>query len=96
MAMEVRDYHYEVLMECEDSEAFYERIYHSCDSPEDTFYKAAKIVAFSDCGPIELEGVWINGKEYIYAGWKPGMHICFVDAHTGELAWEGWFPEWDH
>lgn len=94
MAMEVRDYHYTVLVDCGDH---YERIYHSFETENEMFYAAAKLVAFDDLDTgIELESLWVNEMECEYKGWMPGMHICFVDAHTGELVWEDWFPEWDH
>ena len=59
------------------------------------FYKVSKVIAFSDCSDERILGIFYNGIEVHYAGWKPNMRYEFKD-NNGLTIWVGDFPEWDH
>ena len=65
------------------------------DTLEGAFRYAAKLEAFSDCTDEVLIGVFCGEKKYVYAGWRPGMEITFID-RDGDEVWSNCFPEWDH
>ena len=59
------------------------------------FREVSRIICFDDIEPrTVVEIVW-HGKKVFYRGWKPGMLFQYED-ESGELVWEGYFPEWDH
>lgn len=64
-------------------------------SMNEIFRKISKMIAFSDCTDIEIIDIVIDGKEYYYAGWRPGMEYTFLDKE-GKQIWSEYFPEWDH
>lgn len=64
-------------------------------SMDEIFCKVAKMIAFSDCSDVEVIDIVIDGQEYYYAGWRPGMEYTFVDENNTEV-WTNSFPEWDH
>ena len=60
------------------------------------FGKAAEMVAFDDINGVTDMEMMFDGRKCEYAGWMPGMHICFEDSKNREIVWDGWYPEWDH
>lgn len=81
-------------------------IYTDCDGEahseafgqitEDQFFtKVSKKICFDDLDDTTVQRIFYKGREYIYAGWQPGMKYEFL-AVEGEDTWVGYFPEWDH
>ena len=55
-----------------------------------------KIIAMSDCTDEVVTKIVIGGREVEYCGWMPGMHMMFTYVDNGEVAYENWFPQFDH
>lgn len=66
------------------------------EDEDHAFHAASKLVAFSDCYPVDHVRVRHFGRSYKYAGWQPGMKIEFVDVVSWLTRWIGYYPEWDH
>ena len=57
----------------------------------------SKVICFSDCDDtFEVIKIVYHGREVEYAGWRPGMEMAYYFSVTGDLAWSGCFPHWDH
>ena len=57
----------------------------------------SKVICFSDCDDtFEVIKIVYHGREVEYAGWRPGMEMIYYFTATGDLAWSGCFPHWDH
>ena len=57
----------------------------------------SKIICFSDCDDtFEVIKIVYQGREIEYAGWRPGMEMAYYYAESGDLAWSGCFPHWEH
>lgn len=55
-----------------------------------------KMICFSDCSDEVVTKIVYEGREIEYIGWRPGMYIAFRYVGTDEIAFEGWYPEYDH
>jgi hypothetical protein len=55
---------------------------YRCFADYDDSFRIIKIIAW--------------GKEVEYVGWQPDMHYEYRFVENKELAWEGWFPQWEH
>ena len=57
----------------------------------------SKIICFSDCDDtFEVIKIVYMGREVEYTGWQPGMVMSYEYTVTGDEAWSGCFPQWDH
>ena len=91
--MPIHDYHYTFLLDCGN---YYERGYVWFEDENACFESAAYKIAFDDITNDVVESVWINGEEYEYSDWQPGMVIEFRNAKTLEPYYSTAHPEWDH
>ena len=76
-----------------------EIIVHSYDNNESDIMMrdVSKVICFSDCDDTwEVISIIYRGREVEYAGWAPGMVMRYSYKATGDEAWEGCFPRWDH
>ena len=69
--------------------------YGSNTSKDNFFTDVAEKIAFDDCGDYAITKIVWQGQEIHYVGWQPGMKYEFMN-DAGEIAWCGYFPEWDH
>lgn len=68
-----------------------------CDTIDEMFTAISKIYCFDDCDDTyRVCKIIAWGKEVEYVGWQPDMHYEFRFVENKELAWEGWFPNWEH
>lgn len=57
----------------------------------------SKHICFFDCDDIyEVIKIVYKGREVEYTGWQPGMVMSYEYTETGDEAWSGCFPQWDH
>ena len=60
-------------------------------------HDVSKQICFSDCddtyGVIKI---MYRGREVEYTGWQPGMIMSYKYTETGDAAWSGCFPQWEH
>ena len=57
----------------------------------------SKVICFSDCDDtFEVAKIVYMGREVEYTGWQPGMVMSYKYAVTGDEAWSGCFPQWEH
>lgn len=57
----------------------------------------SKIICFSDCDDMwDIIKIIYHGREVEYDGWQPGMVMSYSFKETGDEAWTGRFPRWDH
>ena len=57
----------------------------------------SNIICFSDCDPtVDVVKIIYCGREVEYCGWRPGMVMEYQYVETGDEAWSGCFPQWDH
>lgn len=67
------------------------------DTADEMFIEISKTYCFADCdGSAAVHGIFYHGKKVEYVGWRPDMHYEFRFVENHELAWEGWFPNWEH
>lgn len=66
------------------------------DSESELFHFTSKLYAFDDCVCVKVHSIKSNGSYCRYTGWQPGMVFTFVNTRTGDVVWQGEFPEWDH
>ena len=55
-----------------------------------------KMICLSDLTDEVITKIVYEGREIEYIGWRPGMYIAFRYVGTDEIAFEGWYPEYDH
>lgn len=72
-----------------------EHIIHMKTSMDKFFTEVSHRIAFDDITDERVTHICWQGKIVNYAGWKPAMHMAYLD-HNGIPVWEGYFPEWDH
>ena len=69
----------------------------TCNSIDSMFTAISKIHCFNDIDEtFEVSEIFLDGKKVEYIGWQEGMHFEYRFIETDELAWEGWFDEWEH
>jgi hypothetical protein len=91
----VTPYHMGYSLDCgEHGET--ERFIRFFDNETALFRYAAKMYAFNDCCPCEIHWIAIDGVDYEYTGWQPGMRYQFRDCETKAIIFDECFPEWDH
>lgn len=57
----------------------------------------SKQICFSDCDDTyDVIKIVYMGREVEYTGWRPGMVMSYEYTETGDEAWSGCFPQWDH
>lgn len=57
----------------------------------------SKIICFSDCDDMwDVIQIIYQGRQVEYTGWQPGMVMSYEYTETGDEAWSGCFPHWDH
>ena len=67
------------------------------DSIDELFEGVSKIYCFADCdNTYQVCVIYAWGKEVKYIGWQPDMHFEYRFVENNELAWEGWFEQWEH
>lgn len=61
------------------------------------FYEASKHYAFSDLdNTYSINKIVFEGREVEYCGWDFGMHFVYKYKDTKEVAFENWYPQFDH
>lgn len=84
-----------ILRDREDGEIIV-NAYADEDSSE-MMRDVSKIICFSDCDDtFEVIKIIYMGREVKYTGWQPGMVMSYKYTATGDEAWSGRFPRWDH
>lgn len=54
-------------------------------------------ICFEDCDDtFAIVAIYYRGRQIEYTGWQPNMLLQYEYVETGDLAWEGSFPQWDH
>ena len=102
----------EILDEClPDGYAYYSNCYilrsredgeiivksYNKEKSEVMMRDVSKQICFADCDDTwEVIKIVYHGREVIYNGWQPGMLMEYHFVVTGDEAWSGCFPEWDH
>lgn len=82
-----------VLLDREDGEVFV-KVYEDADV---MMRDVSHIICFSDCDDtFEVTKIVYMGREVEYIGWRPGMVMSYEYTVTGDKAWSGCFPQWDH
>lgn len=79
--------------DCDDKEKFCVQTFNN---PDDAFYYASETICFSDCSNYDVVEIYIEGQSYHYVGWRPNMEYVFVNDETNEIAYDRFFPHWDH
>ena len=84
-----------ILRDREDGEVIVKTY---CDEDADKMMRdVSKVICFSDCDDtFEVIKIVYMGREVEYAGWQPGMVMSYEYPVTGDEAWSGCFPQWDH
>ena len=84
-----------ILRDIEDGEVVIKG--YDNDKSEVMMRDVSKHICFADCdGTWEVIKIVYHGREVTYNGWQPGMVMEYNYAETGDEAWSGCFPEWDH
>lgn len=61
------------------------------------FYEVSKFYAFSDLdNTYSIHKIVFEGREVEYCGWDFGMHFVYKYKDTKEVAFENWYPQFDH
>lgn len=61
------------------------------------FYAVSKFYAFYDLdNTYSINKIMFKGREVEYCGWDFGMHFVYKYKDTKEVAFENWYPQWDH
>jgi hypothetical protein len=73
----------------------YEFITH--DNIDRMFCEISKIYCFDDIDDTyQVIDIFVNGHRVEYDGWLPAMHYVYRLVDNREIAWEGWFENWEH
>lgn len=84
-----------MLRNTEDSEIIVKT--YKEDKTDTMMRDVSKIICFSDCDDTwEVIKIVYMGREIEYTGWQPGMVMSYEFTATGDEAWSGCFPQWDH
>ena len=67
------------------------------DDADAMMREVSKVICFSDCDDMwDVIKIVYMGREVEYTGWQPGMVMSYEYVETGDEAWYGCFPQWDH
>jgi hypothetical protein len=70
---------------------------YSDDDADVMMRDVSKVICFSDCDDMwDIIKIVYMGREVEYTGWQPGMVMSYEYTETGDEAWSGCFPQWDH
>ena len=70
---------------------------YSDDDADVMMRDVSKVICFSDCDDTwDVIKIVYMGQEVEYTGWQPGMVMSYEYTETGDEAWSGCFPQWDH
>ena len=70
---------------------------YSDDDADVMMCDISKVICFSDCDDMwDVIKIVYMGREVEYGGWRPGMVMSYEYIETGDEAWSGCFPHWDH
>lgn len=84
-----------VLRSKEDGEVT-TKVYDS-EMADVMMHDVSKVICFSDCDDMwDIVKIVYCGREVEYDGWRPGMVMSYSFKDTGDEAWVGRFPSWDH
>lgn len=84
-----------ILRDTEDGEITVKA--YSDDQAGKMMYDVSRAICFSDCDDTyEIIKIVYRGREVEYNGWMPGMVMSYSFKETGDEAWSGCFPQWDH
>lgn len=82
-----------VIKDLYDGEVFY----HSYELKNEMMREVCKQICFSDCDDgFEILMIVLGGRPIKYVGWQPQMHYEFRYEDNNEIAYENWFPQWEH
>lgn len=64
------------------------------------FFRAVgAAIAMDDCTGVTVTRIVWDYREYVYAGWRPGMEYTFIAKgcdEDEEHSYTVWLPEYDH
>ena len=84
-----------ILRDIEDGEVIIKG--YDNDKADIMMRDVSKHICFSDCdGTFEVIKIVYMGREVEYTGWQPGMVMSYEYSATGDEAWSGCFPQWNH
>lgn len=67
------------------------------DGDYNMFREAARVYCFSDCDDtFSIDKIVFEGRECYYVGWQQGMLFQFRYEDTEEVAFENYYPQWEH
>ena len=70
---------------------------YSDDDADVMMCDISKVICFSDCDDMwDVIKIVYMGQEVEYTGWQPGMVMSYEYTETGDEAWSGCFPQWNH
>ena len=70
---------------------------YSDDDADVMMRDVSEIICFSDCDDMwDVIKIVYMGREVEYTGWQPGMVMSYEYTETGDEAWSGCFPQWNH
>ena len=70
---------------------------YSDDDADVMMRDVSKVICFSDCDDMwDVIKIVYMGREVEYTGWQPGMVMSYEYTETGDEAWSGCFPQWNH
>lgn len=80
-----------------DNDTNKEDIKYFSDGDYSLFYEVSKFYAFSDLdNTYSINKIVFEGREVAYCGWDYGMHFVYKYKDTKEVAFENWYPQFDH
>ena len=80
-----------------DNETNSEEIRYFPEGDERIFYEASRFYAFSDLDDTySITDIVFEGRFVRYCGWDYGMHFVYKYNDTSAIAFENWYPQWDH
>lgn len=80
-----------------DNETNKETIKYFSEGDYGLFYEASKHYAFDDLDDTySIVKIVFEGREVSYCGWDFGMHFVYKYKDTKEVAFENWYPQFDH
>jgi hypothetical protein len=82
-----------VIKDLYDGEVFC----HSYEHKYEMMREVCNQICFSDCcDGFEILMIVFEGRPIKYVGWQPRMHYEFRYEDNNEIAYENWFPQWEH
>lgn len=79
-----------------DNEEFFINAYDGSERDK-MMVDISKRIYFEDWDDaFAIVDIYYRGRQIEYTGWQPEMLFQYEYVDTGDLAWEGRFPQWHH